>query len=168
MHHSLPILACLIAGAGILVVSGLHDFAFRTVPNCACLALLILGLVLRIIDGHMLYGILAGGIVLMITYGFWRLGWMGGGDVKLLTAAAVFVPPLLVPTLVMGTALAGGLLALFYLVAGKLVPRPLPVRPPGMLRRVLRCELWRLRRRGPLPYAAAIAAGGVLATYASY
>jgi hypothetical protein len=27
----------------------------------------------------------------------------------------------------------------------------------------LRCELRRLRRRGPLPYAAAIAAGGVFA-----
>ncbi len=147
-----------------MILSGLHDFAFRTVPNSFCLALLILGLILRIFDGHIGYSMLAGGLVLAVTAGFWRLGWMGGGDVKLLTASAVFVQPALVLTLIMGTAVSGGLLALFYLVAGRLVPRPAPIRPRGMLRRVARCELWRLRRRGPLPYAAAIAAGGVLAT----
>jgi prepilin peptidase CpaA len=167
LHHTLPIIVLLLAGAAVLFVSGLHDIAFRTVPNCACVALLCLGLVLRIADGHLLFGAIAGGAVLLLTYAFWRLGWMGGGDVKLLTAAAVFVPPLLVPTLVMGTALAGGLLALGYLAVGKFVPRPQPVRPHGLLRRVIRCELWRLHRRGPLPYAAAIATGGIFATLAS-
>jgi prepilin peptidase CpaA len=167
VNHPLPILICVVAGAIILILSGLHDFAFRTVPNSFCLALLVLGLMLRIFDGHIGYSLLAGGVVLGLTYGFWRLGWMGGGDVKLLTASAVFVQPLLVPTLIMGTAVSGGLLAVFYLVAGRLVPRPAPFRPHVLWRRVARCELWRLRRRGPLPYAAAIAAGGVLATFAS-
>jgi prepilin peptidase CpaA len=166
VHHSLVLDLLLLAGGAILVVSGLHDFAFRTVPNCACLALLVLGLLLRILDHHIGYSLLAGGLILALTFGFWFLGWMGGGDVKLLTAAAVFVPPLLVPTLIMGTALSGGLLALAYLVGGKFAPAPALGRPHGLLRRVLRCELWRLHRRGPLPYAAAIATGGVLATLA--
>ncbi len=167
MHHTLPIVVLLIAGAAVLVLSGLHDFAFRTVPNSACLALLVIGVLLRILDGHIGYGLICGVGILVLTFGFWRLGWMGGGDVKLLTAASVFVTPVLVPTLIMGTALSGGVLALGYLVAGKLVPKPAPGRPHGLLRRALRCELWRLRRRGPRPSAAAIATGGVLATLAS-
>jgi hypothetical protein len=44
-----------------------------------------------------------------------------------------------------------------------MAPRPPAARPSGLVRRALRCELRRLRRRGPLPYAAAIAAGGVFA-----
>jgi len=36
-----------------------------------------------------------------------------------------------------------------------------------LVRRALRCELRRLRRRGPLPYAAAIAMGGVFAIVTS-
>jgi prepilin peptidase CpaA len=96
---------------------------------------------------------------------------MGGADVKLLASAAVVVAPSMVPTLVVGTSLAGGILAFVYIIGSKLAPKP-PVlaRPagaavskPGLLQRAARCELRRLRRRGPLPYAAAIATGGWLA-----
>jgi len=59
--------------------------------------------------------------------------------------------------------LAGGLLAVLYLLAQNLVPAasPSPV-PLSLLARVWRAERWRIRRGGPLPYAVAIAAGGVL------
>jgi hypothetical protein len=42
-------------------------------------------------------------------------------------------------------------------------PAGAAVSKPGLLQRAARCELRRLRRRGPLPYAAAIATGGWLA-----
>ena len=47
-----------------------------------------------------------------------------------------------------------------YLAMARLVAPPsIAPRPPGMLRRIRRTELYRVRRRGPLPYASAIAAG---------
>jgi prepilin peptidase CpaA len=89
----------------------------------------------------------------------WRRGWMGGGDVKLLGAAALRVPPYAVPGMLMATALAGGVLALFYLVARRRLARPGGPRPSSLLLRALRAERWRLRRGGPMPYAVAIACG---------
>ena len=88
---------------------------------------------------------------------------MGGADVKLLTASAVFVSPMMVPTLLLATSIAGGAIAVVYLLGSRIAPRPNSIRPDGLVWRALRCELRRLRRRGPLPYAAAIATGGVFA-----
>ena len=152
-------------GLALLVGAGLHDVAFRTVPNLVCAALLVCGLALRLFGADVWQGLLAGGLVFGICTIMWWFGKLGGGDVKLLGAASVFVPPMFVPQLVLYTSLAGGLLAVFYLVAGRLAPAPSVNRPPSMLARIARCELWRLHRRGPLPYAAAIAAGGICATF---
>lgn len=164
--HHLLIDTLILGGVAVLLYAAAHDFGFRTVPDCASIALLLIGIAWRLLDSPRLLpwsaGIAAG--ILVLTYLLWRQGWMGGGDVKLLTAAGMFVPPWLVPLLVSGTALAGGCLALIYLVAGLIVKRPSGERPVGFVARVLRCEQWRLSRRGPLPYAAAIAVGGVIAT----
>lgn len=165
MLGPISIQALTIAGLALLVLAGLHDFAVRTVPNWIAGVLLADGIVLRLIDSSLIPWAVGATLVLfMLTFLFWRLGWMGGGDVKLLTAAAMFVPPLHVVMLVSATALAGGLLALGYFVAGSVVPAPHGGRPHSKLARMARCEIWRLSRRGPLPYAAAIAVGGVIAT----
>jgi hypothetical protein len=42
------------------------------------------------------------------------------------------------------------------------VARPRAGRPAGLLRRVWRTERYRMHRRGPLPYASAIAAAALL------
>ncbi len=167
MHHSLPVEILLFAGLALLLFSGVHDFAFRTVPNWVSAALFGVGAALRLIEGGgsgLGIGVAIAVAVLLLTFVFWRLGWMGGGDVKLLTAAAIFVTPFMVPFLISGTAIAGGLLSIVYLAGGAFVKRPRSARPAGLVRRALRCEQWRLSRRGPLPYAAAIAAGGWIAT----
>jgi len=167
--HSVPMAILLLAGAALLALAALHDLGFRTVPNRVSAALLAIGLILRVVHHDVPWGLGCGAIVFICTVACWRFGWMGGADVKLLTAAAVFVPPGMVPTLVIGTSLAGGVLALVYIIGSKLAPRPRPVVSPaeltrlGLLHRAARCELRRLRQRGPLPYAAAIAAGGWLA-----
>ncbi len=77
--------------------------------------------------------------------------------------AVCVVAPGSVGLMLLATALAGGALCLPYLPGKRLFARPAPGRPVGMLSRVLRCERWRLRRRGPLPYAVAIAAGTLFA-----
>ena len=167
LQYSAPITIVFAAGVALLVIAALHDFGFRTVPNPLPVALLVCGLALRAFAGDLGWGVVAGLVVFILTAFSWRLGWMGGGDVKLLTACAVFVPPLLVPTLVLVTSISGGLLALVYLAGPHITPRPPLTRPSGLIRRAARCELWRLRRRGPLPYAAAIATGGVFAALTS-
>ncbi len=171
MHHalltSLLIDTATVMGLAILVLAGLHDFAVRTVPNFYSVLLFSAGVALRLLNGgghDLKWGMVACCVVFGITFICWRFGWMGGGDVKLLTAAAIFVAPLSVPELVASTAMAGGLLALVFVVGRRVARRPAPGRPPHFMPRILRCELWRLHRGGPLPYAAAIACGGVFAT----
>ena len=161
--HSAFILLLLSAGALLLAFAALHDVGFRTVPNWVSVALLALGLTLRLLQHDPLWGLGCGLIVFAVTYVCWRLGWMGGADVKLLSAAAVLVGPVMVPSLVIGTSLAGGVLALVYVLGSRLAPPSPALAGPGLLRRAVRCELRRLRRRGPLPYATAIAVGGWLA-----
>ncbi len=170
MIHSAPISILVLIGALLLVFAALHDIGFRTVPNRVSVALLVCGILLRLLDGgthQLMWGLLCGSAVFIVTFACWRFGWMGGADVKLLTAAAVFVPPVMVPSLLLGTSLAGGIIALAYIIGSRLAPRPTVDRPAGLVRRALRCELRRLRRRGPLPYAAAIATGGVFAIVTS-
>lgn len=76
--------------------------------------------------------------------GFAR-GYVGGGDVKLLTAIAAWTGLAGLPDLLLGTAVAGGLLALALIVARS---------------STLAGKGWRMfDRDAPVPYAVAIAAG---------
>jgi prepilin peptidase CpaA len=61
--------------------------------------------------------------------------------------------------MLLATAIAGGVLALLQLGLRGRLAAPSRPRPAGLLRRVLRCEAWRIRRGAPLPYGVAIAAG---------
>ena len=144
----------------VLLLAGVHDFAFRTVPNWMPVVLLLPGILLRLMSGTLMLGLLAGLLVFLAGAFCWRRGWLGGGDVKLLAATAVLVSPSLVVNLLLDVALAGGALAMIYLAMARLVAPPYTTsRPSGMLRRIRRAELYRIYRRGPLPYASAIAAG---------
>ncbi|MCW3475829.1 A24 family peptidase [Limobrevibacterium gyesilva] len=149
-------------GAALLIVAALHDVAARTIPNWTCLGLAVLGLVLRGADGQLLAGLALGVVVFLVATFCWTRGWMGGGDVKLLAAAAIFVPPADVGNMLVAITLAGGVVGLFYLgwrfVLRRLAAQPRP-RPSSLLARILRAERWRILRGCPLPYASAIAAG---------
>lgn len=158
LGHTLPLLA----GASLLVFAAMHDIAARTIPNSVSLALAALGLLLRAAEGQFVGSLLLGGLVFAICTACWLRGWMGGGDVKLLTAAAVFVPPATVGQMIVATSLFGGAVAVVYLLA-RLFARRVALRtrpaPRAFLARVLRAEHWRLLRGSPLPYGSAIAAG---------
>ena len=144
-----------------VVYAALHDVAARTVPNGLPLLLLILGIAARSIEGHLVAAVEVAATVFAIAALCWRCGWIGGGDVKLLGATALAVPPASVPTLILVMGTAGGVLSLFYLAARRLVPAPSAIRPSSFIARAWRAEAWRIRRGGPLPYACAIAAGGI-------
>lgn len=150
----------------LLLAAALHDIAFRTLPDGVSLALLLCGIALRIEAGQAREALVAFGLVLALALALWRAGWFGGGDAKLMPAATLMVPPWAVPELLLSVALLGGLLALPFLALRRQGPHRQPPRPAALPGRVLRAELWRLRRGGPLPYGAAIAAGAALALLA--
>jgi prepilin peptidase CpaA len=161
----------LVVGGVLLVAAALHDVAARTIPNWVSLCLCGLGVLLRCLDGKnaLLAGLSLGLLVFAVATFCWKRGWMGGGDVKLLSAAAIFVPPLHVGDMLIAVTLAGGVVGLIYLLGRSLLPRnvrPAGVRPRRLLARVLRVERRRLGRGGPLPYASAIAAGTLLVIFA--
>ena len=152
--------ACTAAAILILAAAALHDLAARTVPNRLPTILALAGLGLAALRGDLplslaaLFGVFAFACLL------WLRGLMGGGDVKLLAATSLLVTPDRVGLLLAAVAVAGGVLCLPYLPGRRLFRTPSPAgRKSGRLQRVWRCERRRLSRRGPLPYAVAIAAG---------
>jgi prepilin peptidase CpaA len=151
--------------ATILLAAALHDVLARTVPNWMSIALAATGVVASALNGRLITSLLVGAFVFTLSGLCWKRGWLGGGDVKLFGAAAIAVPPMTVAPFVVAVALAGGVLSLVYLALGHLIPAPVQLRPVGrpvgLLSRAMRLERWRLSRGGPLPYAVAIAAGGL-------
>ncbi len=144
--------------AGLLIAAAaLHDAATRTVPDWVSLALLACGVAIRLLAGDLPSGLLLAGLVLAGGVLLWLRGYIGGADVKLAAAAALVVPPHLVGRFLFTMSLAGGVLALIYLLLSLVVRRPRPGRPSGLLARCIKAEAWRISRRGPLPYAGAIA-----------
>ncbi len=156
----------LLAAATALLFAVAHDVAVRIIPNGVSLIVAVAGLGLNALDGRLIAALFGGGLVFAGTWHFWRRSWIGGGDVKLLSACALLVPPASVPELILATALAGGMLAVVYVILAQLLSRPPAERPAGLLGRVWRAERRRIRRHVSLPYACAIAAG-VLLTFCS-
>jgi prepilin peptidase CpaA len=145
--------------AGVLLMAALRDIVVRAVPNWMATALVLLGVILRAADGNLPSGLLAGVVIFVIAALCWRRGWLGGADVKLLGATAIVVSPHDVLAFITAVAIAGGILGLAYLAAGRIAVVPPPRRPAHFMTRALHVERWRIHRGGPLPYACAIAAG---------
>ena len=167
-HSLVPIASGALLGVAVilLVLESLRDFATRIVPNRIPAALTVIGLLLATLHGRLPWALAGGAVVFGFSFLCWRMRWIGGADVKMLGAAAVLVPPMAVANLVLATALAGGLLAVGYVIARTLLAKPTAPGPDprhdSLIRRVLRAERWRIHRGCPLPYACAIACGTLL------
>jgi prepilin peptidase CpaA len=155
-------MALLGCGLCLFLIASCQDLVFRAVPNAVPLGIALTGVSVRVLSASLLPGICAGVVVFVLSALCWRRGWLGGADVKLFGAGALLVPPGSSFAFVLLASLAGGCLAFSYWIAGNLVGRPGSRRPAGLLARAVRVERWRLRRRGPLPYAMAITAGAAL------
>lgn len=81
--------------------------------------------------------------------------WLGGGDVKLLAALALWFDLAGTGRMLLFTAMGGGLLALAIIVGRRMVPLTLAEGSGWAV----------LKRRGPIPYGVAIAAGALLAIH---
>ncbi|WP_137178721.1 prepilin peptidase [Roseomonas sp. AR75] len=155
----------LLATTAILAIAAWSDLATRTIPDWCSLALLALGIAVRLAEGPTA-ALSSLAMAFIIGCGFLILharGFIGGGDVKLIAALAVGTAPSALPDLLFAIGLAGGALGVAYLVMSRFMPRP-ALRPNAALpMRVAVVEANRIARRGPLPYALAIAAGTIAA-----
>ena len=123
---------CLLLVAGVLLLyAALHDVAVRTVPDWLSVAMLVLGVGLRLLDHGLLEAVIIAGITFAVLFMLWLLGFMGGGDVKLLGAVAIVLPIAALPTFIVAMSIAGALQAAIYLSLRHIIPQPDHVRPVG-------------------------------------
>jgi prepilin peptidase CpaA len=158
--------ACALAASALLLFAAWCDLATRTIPDSVSIALAALGLMTRAAEGPSaaVGSLLLAAVLFAAFLPVHARGAIGGGDVKLITALAIGLSPPATLDFLLATVMAGGVLALLYLSL-RLLPQPSPLVPQPLAwppRRVLALERRRVSRRGPLPYAVAIAAGGIL------
>jgi prepilin peptidase CpaA len=142
-----------VAAITVFAAAAVTDSRSRRIPNPLSAALALLGLAriafaLATGGGAAALGLdlLAALAVFVPAALAFRFGLLGGGDVKLMAAGALWLGPAALGPYLLTTVLAGGALAVLFL-------------------------LWRVARprradgKGPsLPYGVAIAAGGILTT----
>jgi prepilin peptidase CpaA len=152
------------AAIALLICAALHDLAVRTVPNRLSASIMVLGLTLRVIDHSLLESLGVAGFCFIVLALLWRARFIGGGDVKLWSATVLLIPPHWQAecSFFYRVLLGGGVLAIVYLSLRFVIRRPRPSRSGSLLQRAMRAEAWRICRRGPLPYAFAIASGAIL------
>ena len=148
----------------LLLAAAWRDVASRIIPNTIVAAIAVIGLGWRASMGLEALGgtLIATAVLFLILLLIYSRRALGGGDVKLAVAMALCFSPWDTYRFVFSTALAGGILSAAYLAMRLL---PAIARLPGrsnLLSRVYVIERRRIRRRGPLPYGVAIAAGGCL------
>ena len=160
-------LACALAASALLLLAAWCDLATRTIPDGVSIALAALGLLMRVAEGPIaaMVSLLLAAVLFAAFLPLHARGAIGGGDVKLITALAIGLSP---PATARFPSHHGDgrrrarpalpLPAPSSAALAVLVPQP-QAWPP---RRILALERRRVSRRGPLPYAVAIAAGGIL------
>jgi prepilin peptidase CpaA len=159
-----PTLAFLALAAPLLTLAAMRDVATRLIPDAIPVAIAMIGLGCRLFEGWQsaAWSLGLGVALFLALVPLAARGWLGGGDVKLIAAMAVGLPPIHTWDFVVATVLVGGLLGVLYILGRRLVPRTRVAAGESLPRRVLAVEAWRIRRRGPLPYAVAICAGAIL------
>ena len=151
----------LVALPVFLVGAALSDISRREIPNMltACMAIVGVGVsVAGLGETSLTRALLAGTVSLGVGIVLQLARLMGGGDVKLFAALGVWLGPAGTVDAALATAIAGGVLAVFYLrrTTAERAPNSTPVS----------AALARLQLDdGPdfhrVPYAVAIAAGGL-------
>lgn len=146
----------------LLLIAAWYDVAVRIIPDTISLLVVAIGTLVRALEGASALTLSVGTalllfIMLLLVY---SRGMIGGGDVKIMAALAVALSPLDSYRFVVATACAGGFLAIAYLLLSRKLHAIPNLRPRSLLGRIAAIESWRIRRRGPLPYGVAIAAGG--------
>jgi prepilin peptidase CpaA len=148
----------------VMIAAATYDVLTLTIPNWISLVLIALFPLLALAAGlswpeigwHAAIGVIA----LSAGIAAFAFGIVGGGDAKLFAAVALYMGPLAIAPYVLAVAIAGGVLAMLFMVlhAPRIEEwtRHLPV-------------LTHIVSRGlAIPYGVAIVAGGLIATPSSH
>lgn len=149
--------AALLIFPALLALAAASDIRSMEIPNWISIALaalflpaaLFAGLGWSAIGAHALVGVGA----LVVVFVLFQIGAFGGGDAKMIAASCVWLGLAGLPAFMLYMTLAGGALALVMSVARRL---PKLAGAPTFLSRLL-------DRENGIPYAVAIAAGGIAA-----
>jgi len=150
---------CIGVAVLILMFAATSDIALRMVPNWVSVAIALDGALIQILSRNLVFSLLAALIVFGVAIAGWHRNLMGGADVKLLAAVSLLVHPMAVPKLVLGIALAGGLLAVFYKIVGIMPHMPVRAQTRCLAARLVRIERYRISHGYALPYVVAITTG---------
>jgi prepilin peptidase CpaA len=143
----------------MLTVAALCDLRWRIIPNRLCAALAVCGAAVAVTASGFdaVWTFATALAVLAGAAGLFAAGVMGGGDVKLAAASALWLTPAQAPAFLLLTSLAGGVLALVWLLCVFVATR-FSGAPTGA---ALRASL-----RVGVPYGVAIAAAAALTHFA--
>lgn len=144
--------AVVILFAALLAVAALTDIFSRRIPNWAVIGLIgtcAVAWVAGVPVAPWPSGLAAGALALGVAYGLYHFEWVGAGDAKLMGAASLFFGLGHLLQLATLTALAGGLIALGFLI----------LRPRRVMRGLTAQGRAEAAGRGGIPYGVAIALG---------
>jgi len=146
---------CVLVLAFAACLAAVWDFRSFTIPNSISIGIAFLWPVYAIASGlgfeAMAYAVATGLAVLIVGMLGWSRGWIGGGDVKLFSAVVLWAGPAGLLSLILHTAIAGGVLSLVWLSSTSIrfvavrAGLPVALTPPKHI-----------------PYGVAIAAAAVL------
>lgn len=147
----------ILAFAGLLIMAAASDCRSLTVPNRFSLALLALYPSFVIASGgniDWMSGLLYAGIAFALGFVLFALRICGGADAKLLAAVTLWAGPALFVPMLFYITMTGGLLALALWVRHKMLRAATPAA-------VFFVSSDPAFAKQPMPYAVAIAAGGL-------
>jgi prepilin peptidase CpaA len=157
---------------GMLVVSAVSDVLHRRIPNSMPMIVAVSFLIAGAASPDrvdLIGGLWVAGLIFIVGFVGFALGKIGGGDVKLMAAVGLWAGPAAAIDYLVLTGLAGGALALLYLLpeiahamtwlratAERHVPSLQAVADKGDV------------KVNGLPYGVAIAAGGMFVLWSRY
>ena len=145
-----------------LVTAALSDLRSRSIPNALTGGMAVVGVVLCISGSSVIAlqpALLASVVSLALGLLLQMARLVGGGDVKLFAAMAVWLGPSGSVNAALATAIAGGVLALFFL--RRRTPANGEAKADGPVPMISRLQLDEGRDFDRVPYGVAVAAGGL-------
>ncbi len=141
-----------------LIIAAMNDLYEYKIPNWVSAVLFCsyfaAGVGLGASPMMMLEGFLFACAALVVGFGLFAGKFLGGGDAKLLAACAPWIGPSALFPFLLNTAIAGGMFAIFLVAFRRTPALPVYAQAPWLMRLH--------QRPKDIPYAVAIAAGGLL------